>query len=275
MFPDIMVPVATPASALPALEVALAFMRGRPAHLTVLRLVELPYPVGGTWSMGPDPKVTMVYDQLRREGAQDVARIEERLKPTGVSFEAKLVECRGILVDDAAILHALHADLIVVGGTEGVDTGYGLAVALMLKAGRPVMFVPAGVPPQLPPKRVVLAWKPTREAARAVHDAMPLLKAAERVDVAMVDLEEGALGDLSNGELLLAHLRRHEVRAEAVQLDSKGVSIGAALQGYAELSGAQLIVTGGYGHSRLREWVLGGATRDLLVLPGVPVLFSH
>ena len=276
MFPDIMVPVATRVSAQPALEAALAFMRGRYSHLTVLRLVELPYPVGGAWSIGSDPGLLGMYEQLRCEGTQDVATMEDRLRQAGVSFEVALVECRELPVEDAAIVHALHADLVIVGGGKGVvDIGYGLVVAVMLKSGRPVMFVPAGVPPPLPPTRIVLAWKPTREAARAVHDAMALLQTAEHVEVVMVDMDELPLANRSSSEQLLDHLRRHGVQARAVHVDAQGASVGATLQSHAERVDAQLIVTGWYGHSRLREWVLGGVTRELLLLPGVPVLFSH
>lgn len=275
MFSDIMVPVATPASALPALEAALALIRAYPAHLTVIRLLALPSPVGGLWSMGTDPWAGGMYDHLRREGAEDAARIEARLTQAGVSHDVPLVECRALPVEEAAILHALHADVVIVGGGIGADAGYGLIVALMLKSGRPVIFVPAGMPPPFPPQRIVLAWKPVREAARAVHDAMGLLKNADQVDVVMVDMPDADADDSSDSGPLLAHLHRHGVHAERVHLNSEGTSVGATLQRHAGRVGAQLIVSGGYGHSRLREWALGGTTRELLVLPGVPVMFSH
>lgn len=275
MFPDIMVPVVTPGSALPALEVALAFTQEHPAHLTVLRLVDLPYPAAGTWALGPSPDSVGMHDEQRAEAAKDVARIEEHLKRAGVSYEVSVIECNALPMEDAAVLHAVHTDLVIVGGSEGAITGRSLVVALLLKSGRPVLLVPVGVPPPLPPKRILLAWKPTREAARAMNDAMSLLKAAEQVDVVMVDMLDEVSGSGSISAQVLAHLHRHHVRAEAFHLESNGDSVGVVLQRRAEQIGAQLIVAGGYGHSRLREWVLGGATRDLLLLRGVPVLLSN
>jgi nucleotide-binding universal stress UspA family protein len=275
MFPDIMVPIATSGSALPALEAALAFSREHRAHLTVLRLVDLPYPAAGTWALGPSPDSVGMHDEQRAEAAKDVARIEEHLRRAGVSYDVSAIECSALPVEDVAVLHAVHTDLVVVGGSEGVITGRSLVVALLLKSGRPVLFVPVGVPPPLPPKRILLAWKPTREAARAMHDAMELLQAAERVDVVMVDMLDEVSGSGSISAQVLAHLERHHVRAEASHLESNGDSVGVVLQRHAEQVGAQLIVAGGYGHSRLREWVLGGATRDLLLLRGVPVLLSN
>lgn len=275
MFLDIMVPVIAPGPTLAELEVALAFMRGKSAHLDVVRLVELPAPIAGAWSLQEDPRLAEMHDELRSAAAKDVERLEERLKRSGVSHTVRMLECHQLAVEEAAALEGRYADVVIVGGSEGGRSGQGLAVAVMLKSGRPVIFVPPGVPPALPPRHVVLAWKPTLEAARAVHDALHLLKGAEAVDVVMIDAKDSADGDGASGDRLLAHLGRHGVRAKVVHLESRGASLGTVLQRHAEAVGAQLIVSGGYGHSRLREWVMGGATRDLLLGPGVPVLFSH
>lgn len=276
MFSDIMVPVVTSAAALPALETALAFAREHSAHLTVLRLVDLPYPAAGTWALGPFPDSVGLHDELRAKAARDVAGLEDRLKRADVSYDVSAIECSALLpMEDVATLHAVHSDLVILSGSEGANAERNLAVTVLLKSGRPVLFVPAGLPPPLPPKRIVLAWKPAREAARAMHDAMSLLQAAERVDVVMVDMPDEAGGCGSISAHVLTHLHRHHVRAEAFHLASNGDSTGTVLQRHVEKVGAQLIVAGGYGHSRLREWVLGGVTRDLLLPHGAPVLLSN
>lgn len=275
MFSDIMVPVSTLDAASPALEAAIALAGSRPAFLTVLRLVDLPYPIAGAWVPGFLPIGAGMQQEDRDEAARDVARMKGRLQRAGIPHAVDIVECRESPMEDMAVRHALHADLIVAGGRNGDHGTRGLVVPLLLRSGRPVLSITESALPRVPPRHVLLAWKPAREATRALHDAMDLLETADTVEVVMVDSPEEAMGSHSTLPQLLAHLQRHGVHATTVHVDSGGAPIGEALQRHADRSGAQLIVAGGYEHSRLREWILGGVTRELLLRPGVPVLFSH
>jgi nucleotide-binding universal stress UspA family protein len=149
-----------------------------------------------------------------------------------------------------------------------------------LAMGRPVLFVPTtGFSGPLG-KRVLVAWKNTREAARAVNDALPLLTQAEQVTVMAVDTPGRATTrDDTESKVPCAdialHLARHGVKAEAKRDTTSPESAGERLLDQAQRQGADLIVMGAYGHSRLKEIALGGVTRHMLKHATVPVLMSH
>jgi nucleotide-binding universal stress UspA family protein len=170
---------------------------------------------------------------------------------------------------------ARAADLVIVGArhTGGdvqdlVDPG-----VILLRAGRPVLVAPDAVaPPQL--RRVVVAWKETRECRRAVRDALPFLQRAEEVLILGIDegQPETAKRHLSD---VAGYLRRHGVVVpREVWRQARG-PIAAELLHLVSDEGADLIVAGGYGHSRLGEWIFGGVTHELLASSPVCCLLSH
>jgi nucleotide-binding universal stress UspA family protein len=145
--------------------------------------------------------------------------------------------------------------------------------APVLQAGRPVLIVP-GTIDKLVLGHVIVAWKDTRETRRAALDALPLLKMAARVTV----VEVAAEGDLESARLhledVVVWLKRHDIAAALLVSASNGDDTGR-LNAIAQEQNVDLIVAGAYGHSRLRELVLGGVTHDLLLCPGRCVLVSH
>lgn len=171
---------------------------------------------------------------------------------------------------------ACAADLVLTGVARGDAFDSSQAVStgsLVLQAGRPVLVVPL-VPRDLRMRQVFVAWKDTRESRRAVADALPLLKQAERVTLGTV----AEKGDLSAARARLADvarwLARHGVTAEQVASPGAGDDA-AAIWSMAQDMGADLIVAGAYGHSRLREWVLGGVTKNLLLSEDRYSFLSH
>jgi nucleotide-binding universal stress UspA family protein len=148
--------------------------------------------------------------------------------------------------------------------------------SLLLESGRPVLLVPPGFAWR-PAKHVVVAWRPTRESTRALHDALPLLRMAESIDVLEVGDVSGEEGDGPQpGADIATHLARHGLKVRVVVHPHSGESVALSLIRHAQDTDAELLVAGGYGHSRFREWVLGGVTRELLDgTPSVPILFSH
>ncbi|MER2265305.1 universal stress protein [Methylobacterium oxalidis] len=170
------------------------------------------------------------------------------------------------------IAQAAAADLVVVGrkpepGPSLFSINPGDAV---MHLGRPVLVVPPEVD-HLDAKRIAIGWKNTREARRAVWDAMPYLKCASQVVVVSIDDGNGA----ADGQDVIRLLQAHDVYATSVQVDAAGASTSEALVDAAAEHGAGLIVAGAYGHGRLREWVFGGVTRDLLADTPVCCLMSH
>jgi nucleotide-binding universal stress UspA family protein len=219
-------------------------------------------------------------EELENEHRERRQRAEQKFRQTlersEVRSEWRLAE--GELAGTLS-RHARYADLTVL-GQEGADDQKmvigGLPDSVALTCGRPVLVVPyIGV--KTPPGRhAIVAWNGSREAARAVNDALPILKGADKVEVMCVNPEHGELedADLPGADLCL-HLARHGVNAEAQTLAASDLEVGDLLLSRAADHGADLIVMGAYGHARWREVVLGGVTRQLLEQMTVPVLLSH
>jgi nucleotide-binding universal stress UspA family protein len=180
--------------------------------------------------------------------------------------------------DQAVRLSARYADLVVAGQPESGDEveQRGVANEMALTSGRPVLFVPYAGQFADVGKRVLIAWDAGREAARAVSDALPLLKGAEAVEVVAFDPERvGRRHGEEPGADIGLYLSRHGVKVTVARQSGAGYEVGGQILSRAADYGADLIVMGAFGHSRVRELVLGGATRTLLEAMTVPVLMSH
>ncbi|MFO1060226.1 MAG: universal stress protein [Dongiaceae bacterium] len=143
---------------------------------------------------------------------------------------------------------------------------------IVIDCGRPVLGLPVANLPAEIGRSVLVAWDGSREACRALNDALPLLGGAGQVVVLSVDADERQ--GLA-GELAAEHLRRHGIGARAQAVESAGLDVGSAILSQADHLQADLVVAGAYHHSRLSEAVLGGASRSLLRQMMVPVLTSH
>lgn len=181
---------------------------------------------------------------------------------------------------EAVIEQARSADLVVASQTDS-DWEYSLLLdfpeRLALESGRPTLIVPhAGRFPRVG-RRALVAWNGKREATRAVFDAMPLLERAEAVRVLWVNPGKQPSQSLGRtpGEDLAITLARHGVKCELSSSVTAGLEVGDDLLSRLSDFGADLLVMGCYGHSRLREFVMGGATREILRHMTVPVLMSH
>jgi nucleotide-binding universal stress UspA family protein len=180
---------------------------------------------------------------------------------------------------DRVLDHGRCADLIVAAQADPDWSSSALLEdpeRLVLESGRPVMLVPNTGTLTLPPRRITLAWNGRREAARAAFDALALLKGAEGVDVVCINSkQEQPVGtDLPASEICAA-LARHGVKCQATEATAAGGDVGGELLRQVRSFDADMLVMGCYGHSRLRELVLGGASRHILGRAEVPVLLSH
>lgn len=179
------------------------------------------------------------------------------------------------IVDD----HGRAADLIVAPQSDPDGDIYlpaDVTEDLLMESGRPIVVVPKRGEVKQIGETVMLAWNNSREAARATFDAMPILKAAKAVKLLTVDPRRDRKGDpdLPAAEIATS-LARHGVKSETVVSVTGGLNVVDGLITQIDNHGADLLVMGGYGHSRLREVVFGGATRDMLEKMTVPVLISH
>ena len=145
--------------------------------------------------------------------------------------------------------------------------------AALFNSGRPVLIVPYIHKTGFALDRVMVCWDGSRNAARAIADAMPLLQKAGKVDVVTIDSRERQ-NELAGAEIA-QHLARHNLKVELKPIVAPDTGVASTILNYAADSSIDLIVMGGYGHSRLREFVLGGATRGILGAMTVPTLMAH
>jgi nucleotide-binding universal stress UspA family protein len=174
-------------------------------------------------------------------------------------------------------VHAYYGDLVIISRPEAADHTAGppgLAESLVLSSGRPIiLFPPRGTDSRV--RRVLVAWKATRESIRAVADALPLLARAEVVDVLVVDHQRQRTHGQEPGADIARHLARHGAQVEVRRLSSGGQDVGRLLLSESATFRADLLVMGAYGHSHLSEWMFGGVTRTVLYEAGLPVLMSR
>jgi len=240
-------------------------------------------PADPTGLLGSGEFAERALQLLHEEAENAVQRFESQVRALDVlSFESR-VDCEDVAV--SMTLASRYCDLTVATQTEPgnwtVEQQAGMPESVLLHSGRPLLLLPYATSPEepfaMPPEgRVLVAWDGGREAARAMHDALPLLRQARQVEVAVfeapheVDTRHGPLPGADIGLWLARHGLRVEVRALRTE-----TPVGEALLSHAADVGAQLIVAGGYGHTRLREAVLGGVTRTLMRSSPVPLLLSH
>ena len=146
--------------------------------------------------------------------------------------------------------------------------------AVLLNSGRPMLMVPHVHVGPLHLERVLICWNGGRQAARAIHDATPFLHNAKVIDVVAVNEAGSTVSEVSSAALV-AHLARRDISVDVQQLTADVFNIHKAILSLAADMGTELIVMGGYGHSKLREFILGGVTRGILKSLTVPALISH
>ncbi len=215
----------------------------------------------------------------KKAATELIAKTEEGLRKHTSSLDFENIEWLSSFDEplDAMCAHAKYADLVVIGQSDPSDdsgTQLDFPQRLILSAGRPVLIFPKIGSFSTVGKNIIVAWNASREATRAVTDAIPLLKRAENVHVMAVDSGYGEHGNFPGTEIA-NYLAQHEVNVDVLKNPGGKIDIGNELLSRAADISADLIVMGGYGHSRLREWVLGGATRTILESMTIPVLMSH
>ncbi|MCE4556747.1 universal stress protein [Roseateles cellulosilyticus] len=247
------------------------------AHLTGLAptgWASIPPDVGGALGLAAYQEATM--DALREQADDCVRHFLEQASGGNLrSYEGRADVG---FAEEVMTLAARYCDLTVVTQPDpDLAQSPRIAEELLLRSGRPLLVLPYAGDAALPPApRVLVGWNGSREAARALHDALPLLRAATSVQVAVFEAPDdidSPHGDLPGADIGL-WLARHRVKVD-VNFVPVAVSAGEALLSHAADASADLIVAGGYGHSRFREAVLGGVTRTLLRSSPVPVLLSH
>lgn len=247
------------------------------AHLT--GLVALGEPAMPTYLRSQIPKSALQAQSayLSDIEKQAVEVFQAVVRSSDIGYEIrKLRKPEAELAANIA-LHARYSDLVILGQQDDDDPASldnSVAEEVLVTCGRPVLMVPYIGAPAGFGKKVMIAWNGGREATRAVNDALPLLEAAEQVVVVAVNPGRGLHGEEPGADIGL-HLARHGVKVEVQHLEAAELAVSSAILSRLSDRGSDLLVMGGYGHSRLRELVLGGVTREVLKHMTVPVLMSH
>jgi nucleotide-binding universal stress UspA family protein len=246
------------------------------AHLIGLSVTPPVYVLPAGMPGTPD---TLVIDEhckaYRKHNPEMRAAFEVAARGHNLAAEWREIDAGNRSVTEAALEHASTVDLIVAGQKAGLGQ-LDIADHLALGSGRPVLIVPKEAPVRDVGRRIVVGWNARREAARAAFDALPLLKRADWVKVVWVNpqFESGLAWDVPAADVSTA-LARHGVKCEATEPVRPRAHVGKTLLACAQDHGADLLVMGCYGHSRLREFVFGGASAHVLEHMTLPVLMSH
>lgn len=207
-----------------------------------------------------------------------LAEYQKLAEESGVSMDSHVLEGQLIPILRE---HSKYADLLVLGQDQPDDidnASYGLADALLFEGGCACLVVPHSGNLVAPGQRVLLTWNASRESARALREALPLLARAETVVMLTSEPDDGNSG-LARGhphaDELARFLESHGIAAISSGISDPDISATDAIISQAAEMNADLIVMGGYGHARLREIILGGVTRDLLKQTTVPLLLAH
>jgi len=204
---------------------------------------------------------------------------DEAMRVNGFKGEFRKMSSSSPLMANGAIEYARHADLVIASqvnpnSMDGVEIDF--TEQLVMRSGRPTLLVPISGKFNTVGQRVIVGWNATRESARAVFDAVPILKKSSQVWLVWADPQhEMDLAHELPGSEIATALARHQINAIAESLPTDKLGAGEALLNRVADRGADLLVMGAYGHSRMREFVFGGATRSILQQMTVPVLLSH
>jgi len=276
MFKDIVVNLSVRKGSKAVGDYAVSVAETLEAHLTGVAIAFVPSIPGA--SLGYLPIETIEAQQRENEMAAEdaVDHFTAASAKAGVAAERRVLRTGFPAAAEQFSRIARRFDLAIVGQLEPDVNSVEAAIAesTLFDSGRPIVIVPYIQKAPLTLERVMVCWDGSRAAARAIADAMPLLERAGSVQVVIVASERGKYDQIEGADMGL-HLARHGVKVEVTRIARGKIDVADALLSHAADSGADFMVMGGYGHSRLREFVLGGVTRSMLHSMVVPTLMSH
>jgi nucleotide-binding universal stress UspA family protein len=276
MVKDIVVNLSVARPGGPVGDYAVSVASALEAHLAGVAFVYDPIvPISGTGYIPPE---IIERQQTDNEGAAKAAsdRFNEASRRAGLSAEVLKFSASLAGAGDQFGRIARRFDLAIVGQAEPQTSSVDdiIAETTLFESGRPMIVVPYIQKAPLKLNNVMVCWDGSRQAARALGDAMPLLAKAGAVQVVIVGNEPGKADEIEGADIG-DHLARHGFKVDVHRIAGGDIDVADALLSHAADSAADFMVMGGYGHSRLREFVLGGVTRSILRSMTIPVLMAH
>ncbi|RVV96693.1 universal stress protein [Mesobaculum littorinae] len=262
----------------PSLDAACTMAEAEGAHLTVLCLgLDRTHP--GLYYAGASAVAMQAsIDEARADAAAIDAGVRKTLGASGVSWDTVPAVAQLETMTQRVAEAARFADLVVLTRPYGPGRSSEDPVvveAALFAGGAPVLVVPPGCTPPAAPRIVVAGWNDSPEALHAIRAALPILVAADRVSVTLVDPPAHTADRSDPGGSLSQMLARHGARPDIAVLSKSMPKVSDVILRHAQDLGAELIVMGAYSHSRLREAILGGATRAMLEKSDVPLLLCR
>lgn len=246
------------------------------AHIAGVGFIYEPVIPGSLMGGIPTDLIEAQREENTKAAQAASGRFEAAAARAGVSAEVRILDASVAGAADLFGRAARRFDLAVVGQArprEGASEEL-LIEGALFESGRPVVVVPHVQTQGVTLERVLVCWDGSRPAARAIADGMPLLRRAKAIDIVAVSGERGKGSELA-GTNMARHLARHGLAVELKRVSAGDVDVPSAIAAYAAGIGADFMIMGGYGHSRLREWLLGGTTYELLHAAPVPLLVAH
>ncbi len=238
-------------------------------------LPEYAYVLAVQSGLAPMEPIIEAEEQMRQNGDRVVAELEQKLAKLPLPHVVRRLDVSASQIVAQAVAQARWADLFVASAPyqkEPILFWDELVEAVMFESGHAIYLVPGAsqAPPSL--DSIVIGWHPTKEATRAIAEALPILKSGRNIRLAVIDPEKDGAVETS---FINEYFKHHGVNVEVLVLDSEKKSVPQVLLHEARSIKAGLIVMGAYGHSRLREWILGGATREMIETSEIPLLMAH
>lgn len=277
MIKDITLKLETDAGRDRSLSYAMSIAKAFDAHVSAMAFCD---PIG--FSQYPMPKlpaavIANITEEKEREAREATARFQKAAESQGLSFDHEIVTQRLPNSAAAFAVKARRFDLSVIQQAENRDDeNEAIIEAALFDSGRPVLIVPYIQKDGLQLDHMVCCWDGSSTAARAVNDAMPLLRRAKKAEILIIANEKTEDPRYqASGTDIVNHLVRHGIEVALKVVPAADDDVNNTIQSYIGDHGVNLVVMGGYGHSRLREFVLGGVTRSILESMTTPVFMSH
>lgn len=259
-----------------AADYAISMAKAYGAHVVGVAFVYEPVIPGSLLGGIPTDLIEVQRDENAKAANAAVASFEAGAQAAGVSAESRLLDASMAGASDLFGRIARRFDMAVVGQAkpEQAVSEELLFEGALFGSGRPVIIVPQSQTQPITLDTVMICWDGSRPAARAIADAIPLLQRGKAIEIVVVTGERDKSGEIT-GTNMKRHLERHGITVEIKRIAAANADVQSAILKHVEDIRADFIVMGAYGHSRLREFILGGVTRSILKSMQVPVLMSH
>jgi len=271
-FKEILARVPTGASAAGVIGSAVSLARLFAAHIDAIAAVEHSHGQNGSLDASASALQTVAaFEETAEVAARTLLQFESAAQQAGLSFGKRLIADSPDKVDWMLARASRLYDLCVIAQPDLTASGDARPPTLLFESGRPVLVIPRAHSVGITLDHVAVCWDGGRYAARALHDAMPLLELAGCIDIITVDADAGLD---SSAEALASHLARRRLNIRVKQPKSDQLGVYPAIMAVAVEAGSKLLVMGGYGHSKAGRFVPGGLTRDALEEMSVPTFMS-